>query len=192
MCPSYHNKSISQIPECTCSKCHNTPFITEMCIIMFWMEQFGIRNSCILGFVIFVYHLAKTPLVSKPPAQVHGVRPTSRGSQATWGGVQSLTCKYVCRCAKRIGYSWITSGYWVMGMSHQLALCIANNCKFNIVSWRSISVQVVSQQHTKTQLLRNFNQNMVVADILIFMPEHIDGNIEINFVERKLPISKYN
>ena len=43
-----------------------------------------------------------------------------------------------------------------------------------------------------TQLLRNFNQNMVVADVAIFMPEQIHGNIEIYFVELKLPVSKYN
>ena len=45
----------SQNPECTCSISHNTPFRTEMCRFLFWMEHCGIWNMCILGFVNLVY-----------------------------------------------------------------------------------------------------------------------------------------
>ena len=45
------NRLISQIPECTCFISHNTPFRTEMCTFLFWMENCGIWNMCILGFV---------------------------------------------------------------------------------------------------------------------------------------------
>ena len=34
-----------------CSISHNTPFRTEMCTFLFWMEGCGIWNRCILGFV---------------------------------------------------------------------------------------------------------------------------------------------
>ena len=46
-----HNRSISQIPECTCSISHNAPSTKEMCTFLFWMEHCGIWNRCILGFV---------------------------------------------------------------------------------------------------------------------------------------------
>ena len=46
------NRSIPQIPECTCSISHNAPFRTEMCTFLFWMEHCGIWNKCILGFLI--------------------------------------------------------------------------------------------------------------------------------------------
>ena len=55
-CPSFltkplSNRPISQIPECTCSISHNSPFRTEMCTFLFWMEYCGIWDRCILGFV---------------------------------------------------------------------------------------------------------------------------------------------
>ena len=54
----------SQIPECTWSISHNTPFRTEMCIFLFWMEHYGIWIRCILGFVKLVYcHQARTVAV---------------------------------------------------------------------------------------------------------------------------------
>ena len=48
----------SQIPECTSYTSHNTPFRTEICTFLFWMEHFGIWNRCILGFVKLVYCFA--------------------------------------------------------------------------------------------------------------------------------------
>ena len=63
------------------------------------------------------------------------------GSRARWGGAKSLTCKYICRCAKHIASSWITgSSNWVMETSHQLVLYIVNDCKLYILSWPSIPV----------------------------------------------------
>ena len=47
----WDNRPISKIPECTCSISHNTPFRTEMCTFLFWMEHCGIWNRCILGFM---------------------------------------------------------------------------------------------------------------------------------------------
>ena len=34
---------------------HNAPFRTEMCTFLFWMEQCGLWNRCILGFVKLLY-----------------------------------------------------------------------------------------------------------------------------------------
>ena len=51
------NWSHSQILECTCSIPHNTPFRTEMCTFLFWMEHCGIWYRCILGFVELVYYV---------------------------------------------------------------------------------------------------------------------------------------
>ena len=48
------NRSISQIPWCTCSISHNAAFRTEMCTFLFWMLHCGIWNSCIMGFVNWV------------------------------------------------------------------------------------------------------------------------------------------
>ena len=45
----------SQIPECTCSISHNSPFRTEMCTFLFWMGHCGTWNWCILGFVKLFY-----------------------------------------------------------------------------------------------------------------------------------------
>ena len=50
-CLSAHNWPISQIPQCTCSISHNTPFRTEMCTFLFWMVHCGIWDRCIVGFV---------------------------------------------------------------------------------------------------------------------------------------------
>ena len=45
------NTTVSQIPECICSTSHNSPFRTEMSTFLLGMEQGGIWNRCILGFV---------------------------------------------------------------------------------------------------------------------------------------------
>ena len=50
----------SQIPECTCLISHNVPFKTDMCSFLFWMEHYGMWNTCILGFVKLVYSLKCT------------------------------------------------------------------------------------------------------------------------------------
>ena len=38
------NRTMSQIPECTCFISHNAPFRTDMCTFLFWMEHCGIWN----------------------------------------------------------------------------------------------------------------------------------------------------
>ena len=48
-----------QILQCTYSISHHTPFISEMCIFLFWMVYFGIWNSCIVGFVKLINVLSE-------------------------------------------------------------------------------------------------------------------------------------
>ena len=50
------NRPISHIPKGTHSISHNAPFRTEICTFLFWMEQCGILNRCILGFVKLVHY----------------------------------------------------------------------------------------------------------------------------------------
>ena len=42
-----HNRPISQIPQCTCLKSHNSPVRTEMCTFLFWMMYYGIWASAL-------------------------------------------------------------------------------------------------------------------------------------------------
>ena len=54
--PTTHTKAlytrpVSQIPQCTCSISHNTPFKTEMCTFLFWVVHCGIWNRCPVEFV---------------------------------------------------------------------------------------------------------------------------------------------
>ena len=48
-------RPISQIRKCTSPISHNTPFRTEMCTFLFWMEHCGIWDWCIAKFVNLVY-----------------------------------------------------------------------------------------------------------------------------------------
>ena len=43
------NRPISQIPKCTYSISHNTPFKTEMCTFLLWIAYNGIWDRFILG-----------------------------------------------------------------------------------------------------------------------------------------------
>ena len=54
--PFFYNRPIQQIPQCTCSISHNTPFRREMCTFLFWMVHGGLWNKCIMGFVNCVGH----------------------------------------------------------------------------------------------------------------------------------------
>ena len=49
------DRPIPQIPLCTCSISHNTPFRTVMYTLLFWIMHFGIRDKCVLAFVRLVY-----------------------------------------------------------------------------------------------------------------------------------------
>ena len=49
--PGEDNWPKLQIPKCTCSILHNATFRTEMFTLLFWLEQYGIWNICILWFV---------------------------------------------------------------------------------------------------------------------------------------------
>ena len=53
------DKSISQIPKCTCSLSHNAPFRTEMCTFLFWMDHCRIWDRSIAGFVNYVNYCTK-------------------------------------------------------------------------------------------------------------------------------------
>ena len=44
------NRSIWQIPQCTCPISHTTQLRTEMCTFLFWVVYYGIWDRCIVGF----------------------------------------------------------------------------------------------------------------------------------------------
>ena len=51
----HHYKPTSQIPRCTCTISHHTPFRTEMHTFLFWMVYCGIWDGGIVVFVRLAY-----------------------------------------------------------------------------------------------------------------------------------------
>ena len=51
----HHNRTIIQMPQCTCPVSRNTHLRTEMCTFLFSMVYHGICERGIMGFMKFVY-----------------------------------------------------------------------------------------------------------------------------------------